>query len=47
MFNNIKIGVKLIGCFVLIFVVVAAMMLYGVKVRNDSLRGWIRCTASM
>ena len=47
MFNNIKIGVKLIGCFGLIFVVVTAMMLSGAKVRMDALHGWIRCIASI
>ena len=37
MLNNVKIGVKLIGCFVVIFVVVTAMMLSGAKVRMDAL----------
>jgi methyl-accepting chemotaxis protein len=37
MFNNVKIGVKIIGCFVMIFVVVTAMMLSGAKVRMDAL----------
>ncbi len=39
MFNNIKIGVKIIGCFALIFVVVTAMMLSGAKVRMEAVRG--------
>ena len=37
MLNNVKIGVKLMGCFVVIFVVVTAMMLSGAKVRMDAL----------
>ncbi|MCK7467396.1 MAG: MCP four helix bundle domain-containing protein [Desulfosudis oleivorans] len=37
MLNDIKIGVKLIGCFVLIFVIVTAMMLSGAKVRMEAL----------
>ena len=36
MLNDIKIGVKLIGCFVVIFVLVMAMMLSGAKVRMDA-----------
>jgi methyl-accepting chemotaxis protein len=39
MFNNMKIGVKIIGCFVAIFVIVTAMMLSGAKVRMDAVRG--------
>ncbi len=39
MFNNVKIGVKIIGCFALIFVVVTAMMLSGAKARMDALHG--------
>jgi methyl-accepting chemotaxis protein len=37
MLNDIKIGVKLIGCFVVIFIIVTAMMLSGAKVRMDAL----------
>jgi len=37
MFNNVKIGVKLIGCFAVIFVIVTAMMLSGAKARIDAL----------
>ena len=37
MLNNVKIGVKLIGCFVVTFVVVGAMMLSGTKVRMNAL----------
>ena len=36
MLNNVKIGVKLIGSFVVIFVVVTAMMLSGAKVRMNA-----------
>ena len=39
MFNNIKIGVKIIGCFAVIFVFVTAMMLYGAKVRMNLVHG--------
>jgi methyl-accepting chemotaxis protein len=39
MFNNMKIGVKLVGVFALIFVVVTAMMLSGAAVRMKALRG--------
>jgi len=38
MFNNIKISVKLIGCFAVIFVLVMAMMLSEAKVRMDLVR---------
>jgi methyl-accepting chemotaxis protein len=38
MFNNMKIGVKLVGVFALIFVVVTAMMLSGAAVRMKALR---------
>ena len=41
MFNNIKIGVKIIGCFALIFVVVTAMILSGTKVRMKRCVDWI------
>ena len=41
MLNDIKIGVKLIGCFVVIFVIVTAMMLSGAKVRMEECTGWI------
>src|SRR5664280_1235452 len=37
--NDIKIGFKVIGCFGLIFAVVAVMMLSGTKVRMDAVRG--------
>jgi methyl-accepting chemotaxis protein len=37
MLNDIKIGVKLTGCFVVIFVIVMAMMLSGAKVRMEAL----------
>jgi len=38
LFDNIKIGVKIIGCFAIIFVAVTAMMLYSAKVRKDVVR---------
>jgi len=38
MFDNMKIGVKLVGVFALIFVVVTAMMLSGAAVRMKALR---------
>lgn len=38
-FNDIKIGIKVIGCFGTIFVVVTVMMLSGAKVRMDAVRG--------
>ena len=38
-FNDIKIGLKIIGCFGLIFVVVTVMMLSGAKVRMNAVRG--------
>ena len=39
MFNNIKIGVKIIGSFVAIFIIVTVMMLSGAKVRMDAVHG--------
>ena len=39
MFDNVKVGVKLIGCIVVIFIFVTAMMLIGAKARMDMVRG--------
>jgi len=39
MFNNLKVGVKLIGCIVVIFVFVTAMMLSGAKIRMNVVHG--------
>ncbi|MGD0280707.1 MAG: methyl-accepting chemotaxis protein [Smithella sp.] len=39
MFDNVKVGVKLIGCIVVIFVFVTAMMLFSAKVRMDVVHG--------
>ncbi len=36
MIDNIKIGVKIIGCLIVIFVIVTAMMLSGAKVRMNA-----------
>ena len=36
MINNIKIGVKIIGCLIVIFIIVTAMMLSGAKVRMNA-----------
>ena len=38
MLNDIKVGIKLIGSIVIICVLAAAVLLYGVKVRSDLLR---------
>jgi methyl-accepting chemotaxis protein len=38
MFNNIKVGVKLIGSIVLVCILATAVVLYGAKLRNDLLR---------
>ncbi|HUN55619.1 MAG TPA: methyl-accepting chemotaxis protein [Smithella sp.] len=39
MFDDVKVGVKLIGCIVVIFILVAAMMLFSAKVRMDVVHG--------
>ena len=39
MFDNVKVGVKLIGCIVVIFIFVTAMMLFSAKVRMDVVHG--------
>lgn len=35
MLNDIKVGVKLIGSIVTVCLIAAAVILYGIKVRND------------
>ncbi|MGD0280706.1 MAG: MCP four helix bundle domain-containing protein, partial [Smithella sp.] len=37
MFNNIKVGVKLIGGILIVTIIAGMLLLYGVKVRNDDL----------